>query len=128
MDKLTNLKQWFEGQPAVARWLLFPLAVVVANAVLVGLICLILGKTDARSLSDAFFYDSALIMLTALALYFMSRRGSRPSLRELTSGQPIDMTKHKRPDPMPFYATTIFLAGLLLFGLSILVTYAGGLA
>jgi len=127
MDKLTDLKRWFEGQPALLRWLLFPIAVVIANALLVGLICLILGKIDVRSLSDGLFYDAALVMLVALVLYFANRQQSRPSLRELSSGKPIDVQKRPPLDPMPFWATTIFLAGLLLFGLSILITYAGGL-
>jgi hypothetical protein len=128
MEIFQSLKQWFEKQPALARWVGFPLALVVVNAVIVGVICLIRGTTDAMSLSNALFYDSALVMLIALILYFANRQSGRPSLRELTSGEPPKREGRRPADPMPFYATTIFLAGLVVFGLSILITYIGGLA
>jgi len=131
MQQLQDLKRWFEALPSAARWVLFPLAVVLLNAIVVGIICVILGTTDALSLSNALFYDAALVMLAALILYFASRQQSRPSLKELTSGrspQELAQARPRRPDPLPFYATTLFLAGVLLFGFSIVVTYAAGLA
>jgi len=138
MSTLQSLKRWFDDLPALARWPVFVFGVAALNALLVFIICLIVGAVDAVSLSNGFFYDSALILLVALVLYFANRQTGRPSLRELTRGEPLreaaepeqEQEKEKekpRPNPMPFYATALFLVGLAVFGLSILVTYLAGL-
>jgi type VI protein secretion system component VasK len=123
------VKEWFDSLPAPARWPAFIGAVVVACAVLVLVVSLILGKLDTTSLSNAFFFACAIVFLVAVVWYFAGSQAARPDWRKLAAGKQAEADqKHeeerpRRPEPMPFYPTALFLAGLILFGLSIAVSY-----
>ena len=125
------MKVWFDSLPRVSQFIVAIALVVIANLLVVGIVCAALGLTDRINASNALFYDAAVVLLIALVFYFATGR-RRPSWRTLLSS---DLAKQRAAELEPeedeearqhrrrlsLYSTTLILAGFVLFGLSIAV-------
>lgn len=129
-------KTWWAGLPAPAQWLLRWLALVLANLVLVGAVCLVLGWTDAVRISNALFFDAAALLLLGLLIQWSAPASSapsaapaRPSVGDREAERVERMLEERwrrRQRPIHGWAVLCFLASVVIFGLSLLVPTVWG--
>jgi len=133
------MKEWIESLPSVPRFFVETGLITLGTVIVVGIISLIAGWRDVVSISNALFYAASILFLGALVIYF-GTRSNRPSWRERARierqgekaevGQPTDdqqglpepVEQETKDTPISSYANKLLLAGVIVFGLSILVT------
>lgn len=124
-------KSWWAGLPAPVQWFLRWLALVLVNLLLAGLICLVLGRTDAVSISNALFFDATVLLLLGLLIQWTAPAPTAPSTpppspperdREaLRVEQMLEERWRRRQRPIHGWTVLCFAAAGLIFGLSLLV-------
>ncbi len=124
-------KTWWAGLPAPAQWFLRWLALTLANLLLVGAVCLVLGWNDAVSISNALFFDAAALLLLGLLIQWAAPAPSAPSTTPARPSagdreaqrveQMLEERWRRRQRPIHGWAVLCFLAAAVMFGLSLLV-------
>ncbi|MBC7243075.1 MAG: hypothetical protein H5T60_11590 [Anaerolineae bacterium] len=133
-------ESWWSRLPAPAQWLLRWLALVLANLLLVGAVCLVMGWTDALRISNALFFDAAALLLLGLLIQWAApahtsapaEPGPPPATRpEREREQPrveqmLEERWRRRQRPIHGWAALCFTAAVAIFGISLLVPAVWG--
>ena len=126
---IDRIKVWLDEQTPVMRGLAIVGGLVVASLVVVELICVIAGWTDALQMSNALFYASSAMFALSLVFYFGNRGGPPQPDDEEEEDDDETRTRHlpsmmkRRRRDVPFYSITFILAGIVLFLLSMAIWY-----
>ena len=119
-----QVKAWFDRFSRPAQWVVFIGAVVALSLIVVTIVCVGIGRTTALDLSNALFFASAVVLLIGLVLFF-ANRPARPRPKSLAPAGVQDNVvweeNREQRKKLGFYAYTLILAGIILFGLSIVV-------
>lgn len=129
-------KSWWAGLPAPAQWLLRWLVLVLANLLLVGAVCLIMGWTDAVRISNALFFDAAALLLLGLLIQWAAPAPAVPSSEAPAPSawgkeaqrveQMLEERWRRRQRPIHGWAVLCFAAAAVIFGISLLVPAVWG--
>lgn len=135
------MREWLDALPPVPRFLVLVGLVVLANLVVVAVACPIAGWTDAVGVSNALFYAAAAMLLLSVLVQWGNPEGRhakdvRPTPEEGKEGEKkgdepvrvgprtdevLEEMVRRRSRPFSRIAGILLVAGLILFGLSILV-------
>jgi hypothetical protein len=121
------MKERYEGLPPWGRIIALGLLLVVAGSALVLILALVFGWMTNYDLSNAFFFAAAALFIAAMVVYW-GRGSGAPAESEQEDRPPEpgrgDLPRRfrkRRSLAFPPLSLALFLAGILLFGLSVLV-------
>ena len=129
-------ESWWSRLPAPAQWFLRWLALVLANLLLVGAVCLVMGWTDTVRVSNALFFDAAALLLLGLLIQWTVPAPSAPSAGAPPPSmgdkeaqrveQMLEERWRRRQRPIHGWAVLCFTAAVAIFGISLLVPAVWG--
>ena len=128
------MRERYDALPAWGRIIALMLGLTLGAALIAMLVVLAMGQFDAFHLSNAFFFAAAILFLAALVIYWTrpmapepepAQKPAAPADKQGAPGERrepwLRRRARRRNIDMPPLSVAMFIAGLLLFGLSILV-------
>jgi O-antigen ligase len=123
MELGSKMWAWYNSKSQPVKFVVTTVVLVIAGVLVIGLLSVTLLRNASYPMSNGLFFAGALLFTASLVAYFTHKGAPLPELEN----QPKDAlpdtrrmaARVRRRAEIPFWAAVLFLAGIILFGLSI---------